>query len=440
MEAGVDDRRWSMISRLSELPEADLSSIIDRSGYRSEVPGVQAAPYERVSALVDLYIRRRELDDLVDMLVDIYGYLPSQLAPKRLRLFILGGVTTDDRERQATEQQMLRSSSVKLGQQLGREDCDVLVCSPFADSVDVMALEGISSTGRACKAQAHMHYPRNGFTDKKIAELRERLQLDESFLTAHGHAAEAMNTYDGRKYSYLLSQLQALKAAHVTVALGGRTASSASLLLSLAAAQGNPVLPFSWLGGAAAAHAEANWTGLQQRLGTDAKLLSEPDGVADAFRLALKLVGGQQRAPEISDPRRCFISYPHRRPKPAARVHKMLEKSGRTVVRDVTLRDEGLAGEELGKRLAAELEQAELFVATWSQEYACSPHCMDELERALRRWSEGRTLVWIVLLDGTRLVPKIARRNLKALDPIPGTETKLLESNIAARLQSLTPS
>jgi hypothetical protein len=122
-----------------------------------------------------------------------------------------------------------------------------------------------------------------------------------------------------------------------------------------------------------------------------------------------------------------FISYPRVRSEPADVVEMTLRRHGITVIRDE--HDFG-TGHAIPSEIREGIHRATVFVVTWCREYACSPHCFDELELALDRHERGELLLWIIAVDDTRVVPPRARTLLyqrgQTRDELMGTLSRLL--------------
>ena len=123
-----------------------------------------------------------------------------------------------------------------------------------------------------------------------------------------------------------------------------------------------------------------------------------------------------------------FISYPRKRPADADFIETILRRRNLVV-----LRDEHSFGEddEVPHAIRENIHRATVFIATWSAEYACSPHCHDELELAMARHRDGKLAVWLFRLDDTRIVPPSARSILHH----PATTRAELEGHVCRLLE-----
>ena len=101
-----------------------------------------------------------------------------------------------------------------------------------------------------------------------------------------------------------------------------------------------------------------------------------------------------------------FISYARERQADADHVEILLRRRKLRVFRDES--DFG-AGHIIPNAIREAIFGANVFIALWSAEYACSPWCFDELELALDRHAEATLDLWLLRIDKTRVVPLRAR-------------------------------
>ena len=199
--------------------------------------------------------------------------------------------------------------------------------------------------------------------------------------------------------AWLLAQLQALERADLVVALGGKVSKSANTLLHLAEAKGIPIVPFAFLGGAAErAFARQDWERIAPNV--DMTVFQRDIGIDQtiniANRLLLERVGRTFKSNQA--PHTVFVS-----------VAKNDSGAGKTVIG--FLKSQGLevlTGENQTRHdqmVAASIQQAllksDVCLVLWSQSYALSPWCYDELAIAIRRQSVGSMRIWLFNLEIT---------------------------------------
>ncbi len=131
------------------------------------------------------------------------------------------------------------------------------------------------------------------------------------------------------------------------------------------------------------------------------------------------------------NPPNFFISYPRARPGEADHIEALLRCRNLEVFRDES--NFG-AGHAIPKQIEEAIYAANVFIAVWCAEYACSPWCFDEFELALNRLDSGKIKLWIICTDGTRIVPTRARNlhyyTVSSRQEIEGRILNLLESEI----------
>ncbi len=293
----------------------------------------------------------------------------------------------------------LQSSMRDLAEQLAGNGHQLVVCSPFEDSVD---LEVLAGAARTSGPRVEIHYPDTPDLRAKVDGVTEALGLPK--LSAFRHPNLDPDGDRPGQYSWLFAQLAALNRSHVLIAAGGNPAGSSNLLLHVAEAQRKPILPLSHLGGSALdAYERLRYT-LEGQLGDLARWPENPtpDRVCDVVRrLTVRKTDFVKRSGEP----RLFLSYAKARPAEADLVESLIRRRGLQIFRD----DQSFeAGKHLPTQIREQIHRSDIFIALWSSHYACSPWCHDELELALDRRENGLEL-WILDLDGTRMVPPRAR-------------------------------
>lgn len=158
------------------------------------------------------------------------------------------------------------------------------------------------------------------------------------------------------------------------------------MLLLLAEEKRKKILPLSFLDGAASLSFYRRRYELEDKLGSDYLLLQDEKKVKDVIKLSEKISELQSFSTLgvnlVSTPPKFFISYPRTRPAEADYIETLLRRRNIPVFRDES--DFG-AGAAIPTEITEGIYEANIFIAVWCAEYACSPWCFDELELALER-------------------------------------------------------
>jgi hypothetical protein len=322
-----------------------------------------------------------------------------------MKIFIIGGVACAKDDPQLSAKKVeLKAACESLGASIASPGNTIVVCSPFDDSADSAVLRGVATHPEHQNIVVEFHFVDSPPVREKLAALSSELNLQR--IVPCPHPPPASDSPEARQLSWLVCQLSALESAHVTFAIGGDPDGSANMLLLVAEGRRKPLLPFPFLGGAAQRAFERRRFELEDRLRDQLPLLLEPSAVDQAIRLADQLLAPVgESAPRVHPPR-FFISYPRARQAEADHVETVLRRRNLQVFRDES--DFG-AGHELPGEIREGMFGADIFIAIWCAEYACSPWCFDEMELALDRQASKRLKLWIFCVDDTRMVPTRAR-------------------------------
>lgn len=325
-----------------------------------------------------------------------------------MKLFVIGGVTCGRSDPGfPDESRRLATACRALGRSIAVERHDIVVCSPFDDAADVEILRGavLAPDGRDTKVE--FNFVDAPAVRKKLEEVIADLGLTR--VVKVPHPPPRADDPQARRYAWLLCQLHALDACHATIAIGGDPAGAANMLLLLADGKRKPVLPLPFMAGAAAQAFERRRYELEDRLGGDLGLLQDEAAVDRVIALAEGVASSKPRSggPVASRrPPQFFVSYPRARQAEADHVETLLRRRNLAVFRDES---EFGAGHALPTEIREAIHRADIFIAIWSKEYACSPWCFDEFELALDRHAAGKLTLWIFCVDETRIIPKRAR-------------------------------
>lgn len=334
--------------------------------------------------------------------------VPSQVPSSESRVksvFVIGGVT-DETIDSGAELPRLHNASLKVGRVLANAGAQLVICSPFPDSADYYAAMGYAE-GKG-SGVVHLHSPRHPQVKEKRQLLIKTLGREGLTIQEWGYPGPDNDDKEAWGQAWLLAQIQALERADVIVALGGKVSKTANTLLHLAEAKGLPIVPFSFLGGAAKrAFDRRDWKRLNP--GFDSSILERDDGIIETVNIANRLLTDQSyRAYDKSNPpKTVFVSFSHKDLEMANGLIRSLKQNGLEVLTgDAEIRTDQM--------VSASIEQAvtksELCVILWSQNYALSPWCNDELNLASERHSHGQMGIWFFNLDDSLVVPNQARK------------------------------
>jgi len=348
-----------------------------------------------------------------------------------MQLFVIGGLVRDSGLDLISQKSILRRTMQLFGRQAAQAGHSLSSCSPYDGSADVEVLSGWVAGSKKSKnhgANVELHFPDDTEISKAIVELQSKLKLHAK-LFRHPSSRDADNQIN-LVHSWLLAQLSAMERCSAIVTIGGNLGGSANLLLQLASSKRTPTLALGHIGGAADAYLEQHRYGLQDCFGDSFSLLKGPAEPTDFIEL-IECLTNPTRESKTKDIQRpmYFVSYSRDRPAEADFVETTLRRRNQIVFRD----EENF---EAGKNVITEIEQrvyqADVFLALWCREYACSPWCNDELELALNRAETGSMRVVLIFIDETRVVPKRAR----ALIGLPARTRQDLEGIILRIISS----
>jgi len=320
-------------------------------------------------------------------------------------VFVIGGAT-DETKDPDSEVPILNDAALTLGRVLAEAGANLLICSPFPDSADYYTAKGYAK-GSGPRT-INLHSPRHKDVEEKRLSFGKRFEATDVVIQDWLYPGPENDEKESWTQAWLLAQLQALEKADVVIALGGKVSKSANTLLHLAEGKGLPIVPFTFLGGAALrAFKRRDWKRLNP--GLDTSLLQKEEGIERAIELANRLIldrmanGAETNAP----PKRVFISFA-----------KKDKESGDALI--TTLKSENievLTGDHeirAERVVRASIEQAILkcnvCAILWSKNYAVSPWCYDELVLAAELQGRGRLQIWLFNLDDSRIAPPEARK------------------------------
>lgn len=348
-----------------------------------------------------------------------------------MKCLIIGGASSNNIPYKQMEQ--FQNECIRIGNFLASEGHSLIVCSPFEDSADYWVLKGYSEENSNNKL-IEIHFIDTEPVKSKINEIESELGLNGIIKIQHLTLDNNEQNLSSVRYSWLLCQLEALETCHFIIAIGGKSDGAANMLLLLAESKRKIIIPLTYFGGAASDSFNRRRYELQDNLGGDFLLLQDKIKIwgQTNFHRLLSLSQINNTVTKYSNvkSKSFFISYSRNRPEEADYIETLLRRRNLKVFRDEN--DFG-AGSSIPSMITEEIHSANIFIAVWCKEYACSPWCFDEFELALDRYEKGKMELWIFCPDKTRMVPKRARKllyyNVSSRVEIEGIIVGLLERN-----------
>ena len=346
-----------------------------------------------------------------------------------MKIFVIGGISVSESAPGFVQNRdLLREALKTLGRDLVTRRHHLLLCSPYDDSADYYVAKGAAEAASEGKdVIVEFHYPASRKVTDAFSHLRKTLVPLQISAVTHPPPADE-SSKEAWNHAWLLAQLSAMEISNAVIALGGKLTGPMSFLLPLAEAKKKILLPFQFLDGAAAGCFERQRHVLTDRLHKEINALSDPDGIYRAADLLDRIAVDRPVKSSTGREQRFFISYAKARPKEADFVEMLLRRRNLIVFRD----DRDLPpGSVVDVEINENIKRADIFIALWCSEYACSPWCFDEMEEALRRKAAGLIAIWLLRVDETRIVPKGARAllfyNVRSREELEGQIIKLLE-------------
>lgn len=351
----------------------------------------------------------------------------GQLDARVRSVFVIGGETGETEDTDA-ESPRLNNASLKLGRALAESGAHLLICSPFPDSADYYAAMGYAGA-RTGEGVIQFHSPDHPTVKEKRRRLQSTLDWPDERLQVFNYPGPEGSDDDGWFQAWLLSQIQALEKADVVVAIGGAVSKTANTLLHLAEARGLPVVPFAFLGGAAARlYDRRDWKGLNP--GFDPTPLTRDDGVERTVEIVNRLTMDRHRqlAGDSRAPKSVFISVAQEDGSLGEAMAQALRARGiEAIMGEREIRSDQMVSASIQQALL----RSDTCAVLWSRHYAQSPWCNDELSVALDSQAFRGMKVWLFNLDGSPIVPPQARklRTISARSPaaIQGAVADLLD-------------
>lgn len=339
-----------------------------------------------------------------------------------MRFMIIGGITETHNE--FGEEKRFQNHCLNIGKKLRELGHSLILCSPFRDSADFWVYNGYVNNDIIENSSIDFYFVN---TDTVRSEL-DNLVINEHtcYINMIPNPPPSNNNKESLKYAWLLCQLQALEFCQAIIAIGGKLNGSANMLLLFAESKRKFILPFPFMEGTANQSFYRKQYELKDRLGEAYLFLKDENKYLEVLNYCEKAYDTTSAYEE--EELKVFISYSRARPSEADYIENILRRLGLQVFRDES---EFGAGHEIPNEIREAIYNANIFVAVWCAEYACSPWCYDEFEIAMDRKETGKMKLWILCIDDTRIVPTRARNlvnyRVRSREEIEGTILKLIK-------------
>lgn len=275
-----------------------------------------------------------------------------------------------------------------LGWALGEANHRVIVGSAARRTVDPYVVDGLASYCRENpRVERHLeiHFPADDpdpTDDANYAELPPNLHVLKI-----EHQTDASSPH-----RWIVAHFKALELADALVTIGGGV--STRLLGRFAAGGPKPVLCIREYGGGSAEYFDAVMHGYHRAIPRFGRTPSR-EVAGEVVVFLQELVEQQRKSRHFY-----FVSYSRKNCVAADIVELVLRKANKTILRD----DADLRiGQSISAALQASMQQADTFIALWSQHYQDSAWCPAELDFALdsRARSGHPARVAVLNLDGS---------------------------------------
>lgn len=328
-----------------------------------------------------------------------------------MKILLIGGKSDNSPLASRQQREKLNIFSLYLLNALVQlnEAITINICSTYEDSLDFYFLKELS---QALENKINIFL--YSIDERSILENVEK-KIEELNLSEKVKIFKSIPvlSYDEKslKYAWLMCQIKALEDSEFIISFGGSTTGSAINLLSLALFKRLTIINFTFLKGASELIYSYNRFNLMDKFGERfISLIDDREIEQNSINECIAIIKNSKNSKFLkNNASKFFISYPTARPESADQIETILRRRGLKVYRDETKFG---ASENIHQRIQEEIKSCNIFIATWCQEYACSPWCFDELEMALDLHEEGLLNLWIFRIDDTRIIPKRAR-NLK---------------------------
>ncbi len=285
-------------------------------------------------------------------------------------------------------------ASREIGRAVAGTDHRILLGSASANTADFHIFQGViafcAEYPTAC-VHVELHYPEGDRPD--FGKIPDNLHI----LDFPYHAD------DSSPHKWIIAHARAVDAADVVIAIGGGV--STRLVGNLAEDRGKPVVAIACFGGSA----ESVYHTVKHRYRVNNDCASHIPFLTGAWRAnesadhIIRLASALLTASN-PQPHSYFISYNWKNCQDADHIETLLRRENRPVLRDEV---NVAAGSRLSAAIEALIGECDTFVGIWSDAYAASSWCPQELESAINLQHRGGKPARIILLVADSTPPPI---------------------------------
>lgn len=323
-----------------------------------------------------------------------------------MRLFIIGSIVAESNITPTDFSKFCND----FGERIAEKSINLVLCSPYPDSADYDIIKGVKKAKNPTLS-IELYYPRTPEIENSWNEHLENLN-QSIVVRKFRQESPVTGELNAFKYAWLFCQIQAITNADYIIVIGGKISGSSNFLIRIADTQEKEIIPLQKFGGVGASFFEKKRYQLIDSWGSDIMQQfhdnEDPKKIVD---IIVDKTRPKKSRIAKSDQKDItfFISYPRDRPSEADYIEMILRRRNYIVFRDDT---DISASEDVPNAIRENIHKADVFIAVWCKEYACSPWCFDELNIALETHEKSGKPLWIFRVDNTRLVPPAARKIL----------------------------
>ena len=330
---------------------------------------------------------------------------------RNYKILIVGGISSDH-----PDEEKLQQIAFELGKNLGKsKENQIMVCSAHHSAIDRGAILGFLSSNRAKKNPPIICYPNDLRPDipldKRIKAQWTTLLCDKNIkLKRVGEelSYSKVRTNSDLSMGFLLCQLHHLERADLAIILGGHNDGSLAAFVKIARNKSPlfPIIPLPFYGGIGESEFD-KYFGRKSLDHTEHELQRVEQFKLRNRESLEKIESAVKYFFKLYSKKKIFMSYSWERKEEADFVEAFIRRH-----KEVDLfRDEVeiKTGKPITSSILAEIDNCDIFLMLWCNEYASSPYCYDEFHYIAEKKLLDK--IHIIFLDNTRAVWPILRES-----------------------------